>query len=57
LKTRCTTLVPMPSFRSILRMPSPLAFNSIAADFMIADYSAAPITLLASRFDLCSMDR
>jgi hypothetical protein len=28
LKTRCTTLVPMPSFRPILRMPSPLAFSS-----------------------------
>jgi hypothetical protein len=28
LKTRCTTLVPIPSFRPILRIPSPLAFNS-----------------------------
>src|SRR5882672_5659277 len=28
LKTRCTTLVPMPSFRPILRMPSPLALSS-----------------------------
>ena len=28
LKTRCTTLVPMPSFLPILRMPSPLALNS-----------------------------
>ena len=28
LKTRCTTLVPMPSFRPILTMPSPLAFSS-----------------------------
>src|SRR3979409_2575815 len=28
LKTRCTTLVPMPSFLPILRMPSPLALHS-----------------------------
>jgi hypothetical protein len=28
LKTRCTTLVPMPSFLPILRMPSPSALNS-----------------------------
>jgi hypothetical protein len=25
---RCTTLVPIPSFRPILRMPSPFALNS-----------------------------
>ena len=28
LKTRCTTLVPTPSFRPILSIPSPLARNS-----------------------------
>jgi hypothetical protein len=28
LKTRCTTLVPIPSFRPILSIPSPLALNS-----------------------------
>jgi hypothetical protein len=28
LETHCTTLVPIPSFRPILRIPSPLAFSS-----------------------------